>query len=162
MRRINFLLPVFLATVTCICASDPPSGFTGVRGKKSISDSAYSEPTQTVEEVNSGQAEIVNGRDATSNVISGPVLDKRAPSGFMGMRGKKPIDEWVAANQPEYSMGYFKRAPSGFLGMRGKKENFYGKLLFYFSIFFYPKDVIHIGIPTNISVKIFGGPLGKW
>lgn len=37
-------------------------------------------------------------------------IPKRAPSGFMGMRGKKLI-------------GSFKRGPSGFMGMRGKKSD---------------------------------------
>lgn len=39
-------------------------------------------------------------------------IDKRAPSGFMGMRGKK-----------DYDMDEMdKRTPSGFFGMRGKKN----------------------------------------
>lgn len=37
-------------------------------------------------------------------------IPKRAPSGFMGMRGKKFLRE------------SYKRGPSGFLGMRGKKS----------------------------------------
>lgn len=50
--------------------------------------------------------------------------DKRAPSGFLGMRGKKPSSSSsasfpVAATYPEEVL--YKRAPSGFLGMRGKK-----------------------------------------
>lgn len=46
------------------------------------------------------------------------VIEKRAPSGFFGMRGKKP---W---NYPqyEYPEELYKRAPMGFVGMRGKKE----------------------------------------
>lgn len=43
-------------------------------------------------------------------------LEKRMPSGFVGMRGKKDFD---------YSADYVdeeKRAPMGFLGMRGKKD----------------------------------------
>nr|QGA72578.1 tachykinin-related peptide [Rhynchophorus ferrugineus] len=88
-----------------------PSGFTGVRGKKSIPDEAY------------------NSDDVEHNLLAqnydsfGPMseasgtlnyLDKRAPSGFFGMRGKKP---W---NYPEE----YKRAPMGFVGMRGKKGSF--------------------------------------
>lgn len=37
--------------------------------------------------------------------------DKRAPSGFMGMRGKKEFDDYMN-----------KRTPSGFFGVRGKKN----------------------------------------
>lgn len=46
------------------------------------------------------------------------VIEKRAPSGFFGMRGKKP---W---NYPQYEYPdeLYKRAPMGFVGMRGKKE----------------------------------------
>lgn len=39
---------------------------------------------------------------------------KRAPSGFMGMRGKKEYDPFEYYNE--------KRAPMGFVGMRGKKS----------------------------------------
>lgn len=41
-------------------------------------------------------------------------VPKRAPSGFMGMRGKKLLhDDYYSDN----------RAPSGFMGMRGKKDS---------------------------------------
>ncbi|XP_068619690.1 tachykinins [Battus philenor] len=67
-------------------------------------------------------------------------MDKRAPQGFLGMRGKKYLEsgesEQLYKRKPqffvgvkgkksydfEYPEGYFKRAPMGFLGMRGKKE----------------------------------------
>lgn len=43
---------------------------------------------------------------------------KRAPSGFLGMRGKKAI--YGDDTDEELNMaGVDKRAPSGFLGMRG-------------------------------------------
>lgn len=47
------------------------------------------------------------------------IYDKRAPSGsgFLGMRGKKESQNLIA----DESL-FDKRAPSGFLGMRGKKE----------------------------------------
>ncbi|RZB89870.1 hypothetical protein BDFB_012230 [Asbolus verrucosus] len=48
--------------------------------------------------------------DGLSNEYEG-YFDKRAPMGFVGMRGKKEYDEMMED----------KRAPSGFFGMRGKK-----------------------------------------
>ncbi|KAF5290485.1 hypothetical protein FQA39_LY03589 [Lamprigera yunnana] len=88
-----------------VCATEQtkrraPSGFTGVRGKKSISDGAYSDTSQLQTDTS----------DATLDE------SKRAPSGFMGMRGKKLYPEFDA-------LGEEKRAPSGFLGMRGKKDD---------------------------------------
>lgn len=80
-----------------------PSGFTGVRGKKSIPDSAYSDTAQVIND-----SMFSNGDDG---------VDKRAPSGFMGMRGKKPFPE-----SDNVAEDMDKRAPSGFMGMRGKKE----------------------------------------
>ncbi|KAI4456922.1 hypothetical protein MML48_8g00016394 [Holotrichia oblita] len=47
---------------------------------------------------------------------------KRVPSGFFGMRGKKPFDGWVSSQDDED----IKRAPMGFFGLRGKKEMDYG------------------------------------
>lgn len=46
--------------------------------------------------------------------LSAGQQDKRAPSGFLGMRGKK----WGEEGDDDFSL-YHKRAPSGFLGMRG-------------------------------------------
>lgn len=46
--------------------------------------------------------------------LSAGQQDKRAPSGFLGMRGKK----WGDEGDDDFSL-YHKRAPSGFLGMRG-------------------------------------------
>lgn len=51
-----------------------PSGFTGVRGKKSVSEADYEATSDT---------------NAFPDMTSGSGPDKRAPSGFMGMRGKK-------------------------------------------------------------------------
>lgn len=61
--------------------------------------------------------------------LGGSLNDKRAPSGFMGMRGKKSgsdtfDDEEIDDPQVfdyNYNSIYDKRAPSGFMGMRGKK-----------------------------------------
>lgn len=54
--------------------------------------------------------------------LSGPLNDKRAPKGFMGMRGKKNYDDEEIDDPQVYDYNYNdKRAPSGFMGMRGKK-----------------------------------------
>lgn len=88
-----------------------PSGFTGVRGKKSIPNEAYtSEDTD-----GSNSIQQVDAIDTETPLPVNYAMDKRAPSGFFGMRGKKP---W---NNPDEM---YKRAPMGFVGMRGKKENF--------------------------------------
>ncbi|XP_030758689.1 tachykinins isoform X2 [Sitophilus oryzae] len=86
-----------------------PSGFTGVRGKKSIPDGAYS--SDEPEHENLIQQNYDSYGPNTQPPSSINYLEKRAPSGFFGMRGKKP---W---SYPEE----FKRAPMGFVGMRGKK-----------------------------------------
>jgi len=48
---------------------------------------------------------------------------KKAPSGFLGMRGKKDEEDSGVLDEElgSYSEDFAKRAPSGFLGMRGKK-----------------------------------------
>lgn len=61
--------------------------------------------------------------------LGGTYNDKRAPKGFMGMRGKKSgpdsFDDDVDDPQMfDYNSVYDKnekRAPSGFMGVRGKK-----------------------------------------
>lgn len=79
--------------IVCVTATEDqnkraPSGFTGVRGKKLMPDVAY-----------------VDFKNAFA--------EKRAP-GFVGM----PFPE-ALYQEPEAT---YKRAPSGFLGMRGKKD----------------------------------------
>lgn len=65
-----------------------PSGFVGMRGKKSVNNDDYFE------------------------------FEKRAPMGFQGVRGKK-------SEFPDYIGSEDKRAPlGGFFGMRGKKQPF--------------------------------------
>lgn len=48
--------------------------------------------------------------------------EKRAPKGFMGMRGKKRDGE---ANDDDFESDFYaqKRVPSGFTGVRGKKDS---------------------------------------
>lgn len=127
MKRPYLFLAIIYATIYFNEGSETskraPSGFTGVRGKKSVEDSAFSELKTSVAENDSGQNEMLNGavREESNPINS---FEKRAPSGFLGVRGKKP-NAWYY--QQELSDGYYKRAPSGFLGVRGKKENVFGK-----------------------------------
>lgn len=48
--------------------------------------------------------------------------EKRAPKGFLGMRGKKRDDE---PNDDDFESNFYaeKRIPSGFTGVRGKKDS---------------------------------------
>jgi hypothetical protein len=60
------------------------------------------------------------------NLVDTGLGEKRAPKGFMGMRGKKSgenIDETIDDPQVfDYSV-FEKRVPSGFMGVRGKKQS---------------------------------------
>ncbi|KAJ8970469.1 hypothetical protein NQ317_009443 [Molorchus minor] len=97
-----------------------PSGFTGVRGKKSIPDSAYDSLLDDVDGIETP----LRPEDYSAAVSdgNGPAAGKRAPSGFVGMRGKKP-SVYVRPWEGTYPDAFYKRAPSGFMGMRGKKDN---------------------------------------
>ncbi|KYB25859.1 tachykinin [Tribolium castaneum] len=115
MHSTTITTAVVLATIYVVCAAEDhhkraPSGFTGVRGKKSIPDSAYS--------TGNSDSDSIPELKAVDIVSDLGAVDKRAPSGFMGMRGKKPFSLWEGT----YPDGVFKRAPSGFMGMRGKKD----------------------------------------
>ncbi|CAG9773610.1 unnamed protein product [Ceutorhynchus assimilis] len=125
-RLTSLVTMTLLLSTTCSSADDEhhkraPSGFTGVRGKKSIPDEAYNS-SDDVESSNSIQNQ--QQTDFVPSTETEPpssyVIEKRAPSGFFGMRGKKPL------NSPYYWYNYpeemYKRAPMGFVGMRGKKE----------------------------------------
>ncbi|RZC41372.1 hypothetical protein BDFB_014566, partial [Asbolus verrucosus] len=106
---------VVLATIYVVCATEEhhkraPSGFTGVRGKKSIPDSAYS--------AGNSESDVTSELKAEDVISDVGAVNKRAPSGFMGMRGKKPYPVWEGT----YPEEVYKRAPSGFMGMRGKKD----------------------------------------
>ncbi|CAO1394505.1 unnamed protein product [Diamesa hyperborea] len=96
-----------------------PSGFMGMRGKKSYEEvdgnSIYDEDLES-----ELYQELLNERLLMSHYTDDNQLnelEKRAPSGFMGMRGKKSVS----------NTDYFesdKRAPMGFQGVRGKKSQF--------------------------------------
>lgn len=83
-----------------------PSGFMGMRGKKSSRDPLVDLLMQRYQ-------------DEFYDEDFENVLEKRAPNGFMGMRGKKWLD-----TDMDTAIDYEKRSPAlGFHGMRGKKEN---------------------------------------
>lgn len=111
MRLFNVHISVICVIISTVSAAEsekraPPLGFTGVRGKKSVNESPYTDASSEESQ-------------ATMALDDGLGMDKRAPSGFFGMRGKKPYEEFAPL---DYPMFYYKRAPSGFFGMRGKKE----------------------------------------
>ncbi|CAD7092963.1 unnamed protein product [Hermetia illucens] len=110
-----------------------PLGFTGVRGRKDllefVSDKSEMllDALQRLQEQRGEQNEVaqmdypfdeefLEKLERLMELENLAKLEKRMPSGFVGMRGKKDFD---------YSADYVdeeKRAPMGFLGMRGKKD----------------------------------------
>ncbi|XP_055600820.1 tachykinins [Uranotaenia lowii] len=106
-----------------------PTGFTGMRGKKSDfnmenqieddepdtypDDIEFYELLQKERKLLEDISEIYELNNALRNEVDFQTAEKRAPSGFVGMRGKK-------ANGAAYGD---KRAPSGFLGVRGKRDS---------------------------------------
>ncbi|GLV34461.1 Tachykinin [Carabus blaptoides fortunei] len=119
MSKARLVFPVLVAMLGVTLASDSarrvPSGFQGVRGKKSIQDTY---PGDNV--IADAGADVTLEKRIPSAGFHGMRgkklydLPKRAPMGFMGMRGKKEL-EYVGEDLD-------KRAPMGFMGMRGKKE----------------------------------------
>ena len=96
-----------------------PSGFMGMRGKKNYEEvngnSIYDEDLES-----ELYQELLNERLLMSHFTDDNQLnelEKRAPSGFMGMRGKKSV-----SNNDYFESD--KRAPMGFQGVRGKKSQF--------------------------------------
>uniref|UniRef100_A0A6B2E8Z0 Putative conserved secreted protein n=1 Tax=Phlebotomus kandelakii TaxID=1109342 RepID=A0A6B2E8Z0_9DIPT len=126
-----------------------PIGFQGVRGKRSVTDLPPTSTSYVFASPSSSRQEAEDEQpitppvaiDEASDYIRGlPILSlvKRAPVGFMGMRGKKD-SEVVSVNESPMDVEgsrdkklflnlpfrYIpKRAPSGFMGMRGKKFSF--------------------------------------
>lgn len=97
-----------------------PSGFMGMRGKKNYEEvdgnSIYDEDLES-----ELYQELMDERLLMSNLMEDNQMnemEKRAPSGFMGMRGKKSI------SNNDYFESESKRAPMGFQGVRGKKSQF--------------------------------------
>lgn len=96
-----------------------PSGFMGMRGKKNYEEvngnSIYDEDLES-----ELYQELLNERLLMSHFTDDNQLnelEKRDPSGFMGMRGKKSV-----SNNDYFESD--KRAPMGFQGVRGKKSQF--------------------------------------
>lgn len=94
-----------------------PSGFQGVRGKKSYYDDLSSDDFQA-----QLYQDLQREREKIASLVRGYVDDvdekvKRKPSGFVGLRGKKSV------NNDDYFESE-KRAPVGFQGVRGKKSEF--------------------------------------
>lgn len=123
LSRAGALLIISLsliAVVLCAPEESPkraPSGFLGVRGKKSsgfTSDESYNDVIDKRAPAMGFQG--VRGKKDDEDVGYG----KRAPvMGFQGVRGKKDSDFQQEALQELLE----KRAPSmGFMGMRGKKD----------------------------------------
>lgn len=95
-----------------------PSGFLGVRGKKDDFEDQSDEDLQAelYRELLVERERIANLMEDMEDYIVED-KDKRKPSGFVGLRGKKSVD-----NDDYYE--YEKRAPMGFQGVRGKKSEF--------------------------------------
>lgn len=91
-----------------------PSGFYGMRGKKDNDDAEIDEDLQA-----ELYRELQQERLKIANLLSDYMSEKekRKPSGFVGLRGKKSV------NNDDY-FEYEKRAPMGFQGVRGKKSEF--------------------------------------
>ncbi|XP_045101931.1 tachykinins-like [Portunus trituberculatus] len=92
-----------------------PSGFLGMRGKKSSIEDYLSSPVSRQALLSLLQGDAAPPMDDDYYYYYNPEgwragTHKRAPSGFLGMRGKK--DAYPGLPQD-------KRTPSGFLGMRG-------------------------------------------
>lgn len=72
----------------------------------------------------------IRGNQQPTDYENEIVGEKRAPSGFMGMRGKKSYDEDYLnmdnnmgfLSNEGFMSNYDKRAPRGFFAMRGKKS----------------------------------------
>ncbi|XP_017111224.1 tachykinins isoform X2 [Drosophila elegans] len=105
-----------------------PLAFVGMRGKKlfPISAARLSDVLQHLEEEHLRESLM---RDFFERMATGEgsAVGKRAPTGFTGMRGKRPAllggDEDTEAEADEAIELSQKRAPiNSFVGMRGKKD----------------------------------------
>lgn len=84
-----------------ILAVQPPQSFTGNK----ITDQSYYDE---------------RGNDYAK--LSNSLGEKRAPKGFLGMRGKKRDGEYNDDDFEVIGDVYEKRIPIGFTGVRGKKD----------------------------------------
>ncbi|XP_055907522.1 tachykinins isoform X2 [Eupeodes corollae] len=103
-----------------------PSGFNGVRGKKmdqleyekSLLDQLFRRLYQENNDFNDlsvyrSDTPLYSHGYSENDGWAENALDKRAPSGFTGMRGKRPLD---------FPFDGGKRAPNAFFGVRGKRD----------------------------------------
>lgn len=95
-----------------------PSSFYGVRGKKDDVEEGNNDNYDLYTQLLNDRAKLEEFLDDyfESRNFEGEKV-KRQPSGFVGMRGKKSV------NNDDY-FEYEKRAPMGFQGVRGKKSEF--------------------------------------
>lgn len=91
-----------------------PSGFLGVRGKKNYFEDQSNDDLQS-----ELYQDLQREREKIASLVRGYIdeKEKRRPSGFVGLRGKKSVnnDDYYEAD---------KRAPVGFQGVRGKKSEY--------------------------------------
>ncbi|XP_034488854.1 tachykinins isoform X2 [Drosophila innubila] len=101
-----------------------PLAFVGMRGKKfSVGNSHLRDLVQHMEEKRLRENILQDFLDRLA--IDGGDVGKRAPTGFTGMRGKRPaMGDSDALGDEEDAMELLeKRAPvNSFVGMRGKKD----------------------------------------
>lgn len=124
MRHIRFYISLYLAatwTVDVAIAMEQEkrstATFNGARGQKTVEDTIYNgDRSETISPDASRNSEVNND----DNYVA-----KRVPSGFFGMRGKKPFDGWISPLDDE---DIYKRVPTGFFGLRGKKDMDYGEI----------------------------------
>ncbi|XP_063709759.1 tachykinins isoform X2 [Culicoides brevitarsis] len=119
-----------------------PSGFMGMRGKRPEDfEQQYDNYSSNDDDLRLYQA-LMSGADSLNhwyedqlneldpNNIEEYGYEKRAPAGFVGMRGRRFYDSdlfQTLESKKRAPSGFTamrgKRAPSGFMGMRGKKDD---------------------------------------
>ncbi|KAF0291756.1 Tachykinin [Amphibalanus amphitrite] len=105
----------------------PHTGFLGMRGKRSApAPTELQLPSVTLRQPLPGQLpspqqllQLFRAAGPYSRQLAARIADKRAPSGFAGMRGRKREELGARGSEDHLE----KRVPSGFGGMRGKKAD---------------------------------------
>jgi len=101
-----------------------PLAFIGMRGKKfSVANSHLRDLVQHMEEERLRENILQDFLDRLA--VEGGDVGKRAPTGFTGMRGKRPVmgDSDALGDEDDAMELLEKRAPvNSFVGMRGKKD----------------------------------------
>ncbi|XP_017109204.2 tachykinins isoform X2 [Drosophila bipectinata] len=101
-----------------------PLAFVGMRGKKFIPMSVrLSGVLQHMEEERLREGLLQDFLNSLTDVNGAGDVEKRAPTGFNGMRGKRPALNGDEGEEEEAMELLQKRAPiNSFVGMRGKKD----------------------------------------